>query len=174
VKLLILTLVLLPLCAHSQVTKCKYDVNEVDSFTGLRIIETKFFKIGDTEKRDISIQAAARKVDSTYFLFITGLPGQCISDHDTQVSFKTVTGEIYSLKHIGEVECGKTIYVGGASAQTTPTIYLKVDKQEIRQLAMSMIRITDGQTYTNVVLPLPIIFKQLFDCADSAPIARKK
>lgn len=173
-KLILFTLLLLPLCAQSQVTKCKYDINEYDSFNGYRIVKTKFFTIGKPENVWYDTKAAVRKVDSTYFLFITGITGACVSDHDTEVSFKTVTGEIFSLKHTGEIDCGTTVYVGAASAKSQPTIYLRVTEQQIRTAGLAMIRITQGQVYQNIKLPLPMVLKQLFDCADNAPVARKK
>lgn len=171
---LIACLLLLPVCAQSQIIKCKYDVNEYDSFSGSRIVKTKFVTIGKPEKMWYDTKASVRKVDSTYFLFITGIAGACVSDHDTEVSFKTVTGEIYSLKHIGAIDCGTTVYVGAASAKSQPTIYLRVTEDEVRTLAISMIRITQGQVYQNINLTLPMALKQLFGCADSAPMANKK
>jgi hypothetical protein len=163
----------LSICVNAQVTKCKYDENEFDSFNGRRIVKTKFYPLGKTEKSNTQIQAAVRKVDSTYFILMTGVPGQCVSDHDTEVSFKILTGEIFTLKHIGEIDCGRTIYVGAASAHTAPMIMLHVDKEGIRKLGIGMIRISDGTTYSNIQMALPFTLKQIFDCADSAPEARK-
>lgn len=168
-----LTLVVISFTVHAQLIKCKYEVNEFDSFSGMSIVKTKFHSIGKPDKAWYDIKASVRKVDSTYFLFITGIAGNCVSDHDTEVSFKTVTGEIYSLKHIGEIDCGKTVYVGAASAQSQPLIYLKVDKDEIREHAISMIRITQGQVYLNVPITTPMTIKQIFDCVDNAPLAKK-
>lgn len=156
--------------SYGQLTKCKYDVNELDSFSGSRVVKTKFHSIGKPEKAWYDVKASVRKVDSTYFLFITGITGQCASDHDTEVAFKTTTGEIYTLKHIGEIDCGRTVYVGAASAQSQPMIYLHVTAEQVRKLAISMIRITQGQVYMNVPLTMPMTFKQLFDCTDNAPL----
>ena len=160
--------------SFGQVEKCKYDVNEFDSFHGFRIVKTKDYVLGRTEKTNYPVSASVRKADSTYYLFISGVSGNCVSDHDTEVSFKTTTGEVYTLKHIGEIDCGRTIYVGAASATTVPVIYLKVTAEEIRKHPITMIRIMQGQTYSNVTLTLPMTLKQIFDCVDNAPIPKKK
>ncbi len=157
-----------------QLIKCKYEVNEFDSFTGSRTVKTKFVTLGKPESGRYKPKAAVMKVDSTYFLFITGIAGACVSDQDTEVSLKTVTGEIYSLKHIGEIDCGRTVYVSGASTQTQPVIYLRVSEEQVRKLAMSMVRITQGQVYQNVTVTQPMLLRQLFDCVDNPPSAEKK
>lgn len=172
-SLLILTVVVTHF-SYGQVTKCKYEQNEFDSFNGFRIVKTKFIHVGQPEKVWYDTKVAVRKVDSTYFLFVTGIAGACASDHDTEVSFKTVTGEIYSLKHIGEIDCGRTVYVGAASAQSQPTIYLQVTEDKIRTQGLSMIRITQGQVYQNINISLPFTLKQIFDCADNAPTVKKR
>jgi hypothetical protein len=159
---------------YGQVVKCKYEVNEFDSFSGMRIVKTKFQSVGNPDKTWYDVKASVRKVDSTYFLLVTGIARSCVSNHDTEVSFKTPNGEIYSLKHIGEIDCGRTVYVGAASAESQPMIYLRVDTEEIRKYAISMIRITQGQVYMNVTITTPMTFKQLFDCADNAPMAKRK
>lgn len=175
IALVIFTTLCLIVDGYGQITKCKLDVNEFDSFSGSRIVKTKSYSLGKTEKSNYSIDASVRKVDSTYFLYISGIPGECISDHDTEVSFKTVTGEVYTLKHIGEVDCGQSVYVGsGVTAKIPPVIILLVDKPEIRQLGMSMLRIEYGQSYANLNILLPMMVKQLFDCADNAPEVKKK
>jgi hypothetical protein len=159
--------------ALSQVEKCKYDVNEFDSFEGYRVVKTKDHLLGRTEKGNYPVHASVRKADSTYFLFISGISGNCVSNHDTEVSFKASDGKIYTLKHIGEVDCGRTVYVGAASATSVPVIYLCVTADEIRKHPITMIRITQGQSYSNLTLTLPMTLKQMFDCADNAPVPKK-
>ena len=166
-KHVVFILVFTSFFANAQVTKCKFEVNEFDSFSGSRIVKTKFMNIGQPEKVWYNTKVSVRKVDSTYFLFVTGIAGACVSNHDTEVSFKTVTGEIYSLKHIGEVDCGTTVYVGAASAQSQPIIYIQVTEDKIRTLGLSMLRITQGQVYQNVKISMPFALKQIFDCVDN-------
>ncbi|MEJ1239585.1 hypothetical protein WBG78_15720 [Chryseolinea sp. T2] len=149
----------------AQVDKCKCVENTTDSFTGHRIVQTKFYTIGKTERSNSAFIVAVRRVDSVYFLHVISPMTDCVGP-DTEVSFKTSAGQVISFNHFGDVDCGSTVVVAGASAHVNSTIRITVDNELVRKGGLSMVRVSNREHYTNVNLPMPMNLRTVFDCAD--------
>jgi hypothetical protein len=101
---------------------------------------------------------------------------KCVGTTNSSVFFKNNIGEIYQLRHMGEVNCGERTYVGyGVYAYQSSTVRVKIDSEtdNIRRQPITMMRVQIDQTYVNIVMTMPMILKVVFDCVDNAPAPKR-
>jgi hypothetical protein len=177
VKITVLLLLTSSLSGYSQV-KCKLQTNETDSFTGQHIVITKWINIGSSDKGYGPLSAQlTKKGDSTYVLRLWAGGGGlgCITT-SSQVHFKTVLGEIQSIKHDGDIDCGSSTYVYGTTVKNNPIAVLVLDQHEVEFLkkSITMARMEYDNIYGNYTITMPMNLQQLFTCVDSAGGKAKK
>lgn len=152
--------------ATAQVGKCKCTQNLIDSFTGNRIVQTKAYQIGKTERGDRPFFVTVRRVNDKYFLQFTSPTHDCASK-DTEVSFKTVAGQVATSTHFGDYDCGRTSVLEGYSYKSKPVVKISADDELIRKSGLAMIRISNKESFANVNLTMPMNLKVVFDCVDA-------
>ncbi|HTE33886.1 MAG TPA: hypothetical protein VK666_26070 [Chryseolinea sp.] len=164
--ILVLLLVITPSIGNAQVTKCKCTTDDIDSFTGDRIVQTKFYPIGVTEKGK-ELKMSIRRVNTTYFIhLVSPWPYNCAGPL-TKISFKNTGGIVYNLKHIGEVDCGSTNGNSGITTKIPPNLMFRVEDENILRQPIAMIRLEDEKDYINLVPTVPFSLKTVADCADT-------
>lgn len=152
--------------ASAQTLKCKCTDNTIDSFTGNRIVKTKFYSIGKTESGNSDVKIAVRRVNDTYFMFISSPLAYDCAAESTEVQFKDITGNIFTTHHVGEIDCGGSVWVGNVRSQIPPMLIVPINEEQIRKNALSMMRVSSREHYSNVILTMPMTLKTIFDCAD--------
>lgn len=155
-----------PLVAIAQVDICKCAENSRDESTGQRIVQSKFYTIGKNERSNSALLASVRRIDSVYYLYIISqLPG-CTGDK-TSVTFKLTDGKTIARSHIGEVDCGETVFVyDGIPYGSSSVIKILADDKTIRGGGLTGIRLHSTEKYANIKMAMPFNLKTIFDCVD--------
>lgn len=157
-----------------QIEKCKYLRNEIDDMTGKRFIQTRFYHIAKTQRGNSAVWASVKKVDNDWFLEIynTNEDLGCIGI-SSEVIFKTVSNQIYSLTSSGGRQCDDFVYYG-VRIPPLAVLHLSGTNSAIKNEGIEMIRFSYERKSDDAKLFLPFNIQQICKCVETAPAPKKK
>lgn len=131
-KINLLLLGFLMTFVNAQQNDCSYYTNEIDEFTGKKVIKTKFSSLNSYKSKKPLIEIMLRNINNKKsIIFATNKDLGCAIPYKKNRSFvkvKLVNDEIVSFFHGGNVDCGDF------------TVIARLTENDIKKLKQSPIK----------------------------------
>lgn len=142
--------------------KCKFKLNDKDSFSGDRRIFTDDYNIGKFENMNKNLFATVRMINGYYFLAVYTTVDMGCAASRSKIALKTVNGDVYEQAHMGDIDCGK---VTGAYSSIPAQVNIHLpDTLQDKEYAMIRVQF---EKYANIIPIRSTIIKELCDCVKS-------
>lgn len=126
-------LLLIALCSLTVLSKaqnCKFAKNEVDEFTGSKIVSTKPLRLPSGMFKVMVLEL--KRVNDQYFVVMSYAPASSIIPENGELMLKLEDSRIIKLTSTG-IETPKTIATGGVVSSHVTGTY-KISKAELTQI----------------------------------------